>query len=382
MTRLDLYLFRAAGLPLVWTLICTTAVVWLTQVLQRVDLMVEDGGSLVAFLRVTILLLPSLVGVVTPFALLAAILYALNMLATDNELPVIGAAGGSRLRIARPLILLSVLASVLVLWVNLDLQPRSYRAMKDTVQEVRSDLARAFIRSGVFTEVMDGVTIYADEVRPGDQYVGLLIHDARTPGAARTYTAESGLFKVTEFGPRLLLARGTAQRVDPDDGRVEVVRFMETAVDLASLESSPGERTIEGTERYLGELLHPDPTNAYDREQAGELIAEGHARLATPLYALAFGLLASAVLLTAPVNRRGHARRLMLAIAFAIILRTLGFAAQTAAVDTPALNVIQYLVPVAGAVWGAGVLTGRFWAVRRRHVPNTGLFPGMSGAAA
>ncbi|MEM9234885.1 MAG: LptF/LptG family permease, partial [Pseudomonadota bacterium] len=192
--------------------------IWLTQILQRVDLMVDDGGSLSSFLKVTVLLLPSLMGVILPFALLASVLYALNLFATDNELPVMKAAGASRLRLSRPLIFLSVLAGMAVLWINVDLQPRSYRVLKETIENVRSDIARSFIREGVFSEVVENVTVYAEEVRPGDQYVGLFIHDQTNPDEIKTYTAERGLFQMTPSGPKLLLVRGTAQYRNPETG--------------------------------------------------------------------------------------------------------------------------------------------------------------------
>ncbi len=369
MNRLDRYIFRQGAVPFCLILLCTTAVIWLTQVLQRVDLMVEDGGSLGAFLKVTILLIPSLVGVIIPFALLAAALYALNVLATDSELPVMGAAGASRTRIARPLIALSLLAGLMVLLINIDLQPRSYRTLKETIQFVRSDVARALIQSGVFTRVSPKVTVYAEEARPGDQYIGLLIHDEREEGRTVTYTAEKGLFRVTDAGPKLLLRQGTVQRVNPEDGEVDILRFIETAVDLASFKEPPGRRRLEGTERYVSELLQPDMSDPYDAERAGSFIAEGHARLATPLYPVAFGMLALAAMLTAPVSRRGYTQRLMAAIAAAILLRTFGYVLQSASAGNPALNPSQYALPLAAIIGASIIIVGRFWQAKRRPPP-------------
>jgi lipopolysaccharide export system permease protein len=370
LNRLDRYIFRQAAVPFLLILLCTTAVIWLTQILQRADLMVEDGGSLLSFLKVTILLLPSLLGVITPFALLAAALYSLNVLATDNELPVMGAAGASRVRIARPVILLSVLAGLFVFLINIDLQPRSYRVLKETVELVRSDIAKAFIQSGIFTEVTPGVTVYAEEARPGDQYIGLLIHDVRDPEEPVTYTAERGLFSATPAGPRLLLARVTMQTPDPETGSIDILRFIETAVDLATFNEEGEERRLESTERYVSELLNPDMSDEYDRERAGRFIAEGHARLATPLYPIAFGMMALAFMLTAPVSRRGYGRRLMLAIVAAVILRTIGYVLQNAGSTSPAVNVFQYVLPLAAIVVAGAVIAGRFWRARRRPPPD------------
>lgn len=357
-------------MPFGLILLCTTAVIWLTQILQRVDLMVDDGGSLMSFLQVTVLLLPSLVGVIMPFALLAAVLYALNLFAVDNELPVMKAAGASPFRLSRPLIVLSLFAALIVFWINIDLQPRSYRQLKDTVEMVRSDIARSFIRAGVFSEVVDDITVYAEDVRPGDQYVGLFIHDRSNPNEVKTYTAERGLFQVTRSGPKLLLVRGTAQYRAPETDSVDIVRFIETSVDLAAFKEEDGERNLDGTERYVSELLRPDMSNPYDAERAGRFIAEGHARLATPLYAPAFALIALAFLLNAPISRRGHGRRLMMAIGTAVLLRTFGYILQNAGSTNLALNSLQYLLPLAAIGIGLVHITGRFWRVKRRPPPD------------
>lgn len=389
LNRLDRYIFKQGAQPFLLILLCTTAVIWLTQILQRVDLMVDDGGSLASFLKVTILLLPSLMGVILPFALLASVLYALNLFASDNELPVMKAAGASRLRLARPLVFLSVLAGLAVLWINLDLQPRSYRVMKDTIESVRSDIARSFIREGVFAEVTDGVTVYAEEVRPGDQYIGLFIHDESNPAEIKTYTAERGLFEMSRSGPKLLLKRGTAQYRNPETGSIDIIRFIETAVDLAAFREEGEERNLDGTERYVSELLRPDMSNPHDVERAGRFIAEGHARLATPLYCPAFAFIALAFLLTAPVSRRGHGRQLMFAIGAAVLLRTFGYVLQSAGDAQPAFNMLQYVLPLAAIIICLIHLAGKFWLVKRRPPANLGAvlehpedLPGLPGEAA
>ncbi len=347
MSRLDRYIFRQTLLPFLLILACTTAVAWLTQVLNRMDLIVDDGGTLLAFFKVTALLIPSLVGLVLPIALFAACLYVINALMVDSEIPVMRAAGASRLRLAKPLLVLSVLASAVVFYVNLDLQPRSYRLLKDTIYDVRTNLASSLVRDRVFTEVVGGLTVYAEDVRPGDQYVGLHIYDARDPARETTYTAENGVFAVTEVGPRLFLLRGTAQWQDPETGKIEIVRFNETAIDMAELgDDGGGTRNYEGTERYLSELLNPDLTNEYDRALAGRFIAEGHSRLATPLYCLAFALLSAAFLLTATTSRRGYGKRILIASLTAGAIRILGYLSQSIASDVPVFNLVQYGVPL------------------------------------
>lgn len=193
MNRLDRYIFSQSLRPLALITLCVSAVIWLTQLLQRVDLIVDDGGSLTAFFRIAILIIPSLLVVIIPFALLATILYLVNRLMADSEIAVMNCAGASRWQIARPLILLGALASLVTLWINVDLMPRSYRQLKEIVHEVRSDVARSLIRSGEFSTAINGMMVHAERVLPGGQFKGMLIYDFRDPDKPITYMAESGL---------------------------------------------------------------------------------------------------------------------------------------------------------------------------------------------
>ena len=349
MSQLDKYLFSQSVKPLLLITVCVTAVVWLTQILQRVDLMVEDGGSMAAFLRVTVLIIPNLLVVIIPFTMLAASLFILNRLKGDSEIAVMSASGASTLRVARPLLFLAVLGTAFSFYLNTDLMPRSYRVLKDTIQNVRNDIAKSLIRPGEFTTVVDGLMVYAEEVRPGGQYTGMLIYDQRDEARPVTYMAEAGLYRNTVFGPRLHLVRGNIQRADAR-GQIEIAEYAETAVDLTRYQSSGGPGYREGTERYVSELLQPDMSVPYDVQQQGVLRAEGHSRLSSPFYNMLFVSIALVALLRTPFSRRGYSRRIVAAACIAVLLRVIGFTLENAASTAPALNVAQYALPIGGTI--------------------------------
>jgi lipopolysaccharide export system permease protein len=57
-------------------------------------------------------------------------------------------------------------------------------------------------------------------------------------------------------------------------------------------------------------------------------------------------MLALAAVIGGQFSRLGYARRIIYAAAIAGAARVIAFGAQSAAGDTPALNVLQYLIPV------------------------------------
>jgi len=358
LTSLDRYILRQCLTPLAFAVVVVTAMVWLTQSLQRIDLIIDNGQGLAMFGWLSILIIPSLLSVILPFAVFAASLYALQRLHSDSEIAVIFSAGVSKMRIAAPLLCVAAMGALFTLWINADLMPRSYRILKQSVAEIRADFATAVLRSGEFTTVAEGFTIYVEESRPGGQFRGLLINDYRNGQNSETYMAQRGLLRETDDGPVLYLVNGNIQRVARDTGKVDFIRFEETAINVGQFNNNSRDFQLELTERYLSELFNPDMSRQWDRKNAGNLIAEGHNRLASPLYSFAFVLIALFALIGGPYNRQGYTVRIALACGGAGALRVSGFVLQGVVARNGAYW-LEYLVPVGAIIIFAALLRDR-----------------------
>ena len=87
-------------------------------------------------------------------------------------------------------------------------------------------------------------------------------------------------------------------------------------------------------------------------------IAEGHNRLAQPLYCIAFGLIALAVITRGRRARGAQALRITMAAVAAALLRIAGYGVQGLATHHPSLSVLFYVIPLVGAVGAAAMLAG------------------------
>ena len=327
-------------------LIVVTTIVWMTQTLQRVDILVEYGQGLGVFAYLSILIIPSLLAVIIPFAVFGASVYALYRMHTDSEIAVMFAAGVGRARIAAPLLLVAFGGALATFYVNVDLMPRSYRILKERVAEIRADFASSLIRSGEFSNMVDGLTIYVEEARPGGQFIGLLINDHRNGESPETYMAQRAILQETEDGPVMFLKDGNIQRVAQYTGDVSIIRFEEWSINISSLQEKRSEFYLEETERYLGELFNPDPSKPYDRAYAGKLVAEGHSRIAGPFYTFAYTLAGLYALIGGAYSRRGYFLRVAAASAAIFALRVTGFVAQGAAAEQAGAYWMIYAPPI------------------------------------
>ncbi|MCP1335653.1 LPS export ABC transporter permease LptF [Futiania mangrovi] len=341
------YLFRQVLLPFVFFTLVLSVVIWLTQSLRILDVILNKGQSAITFLEIAALLMPKALVVVLPISLFCAVLYALHRLATESELVVIWAAGRSSLGIAAPVLMLGVLVTLVLYAFTLYLVPASARASRDKLFEIQTDLAAAVLEEGVFSTPVAGLTVYIREMRRSGEMLGIMVHDNRTPEAPVTYMAGSGALLSTGEGPRLVMLNGTIQRVSTD-GRLDFLDFERYSYDLAQFAQATNERALKPSEQFIGELFFPE--GDLDATQRWRLAAEGHEQLSTPLYALMLASVGICGLLGLGSMRRGMGTRILVIVAVAVVIRLSGLALQNLAVRIPPIIVLTYAWPLAATV--------------------------------
>ncbi len=341
---LDKYILRQFLTPFILILTVLTLVIWMTQTLQRLELLVDNGQNLGYFLYLSILVIPSLLVVLIPFSMFGACIYALYRMHVDSEIAVMFATGISRTRVALPILIVTFFGALATLYIALDLSPRTYRTLKQNVINIRSDVASSVLRSGEFIKIIDGFTIYVQEVNSNNQFTGLLVNDYRNPEQPRTYLAQRGVLRNSDNGPVLILAGGNFQRLRKSTGEVQYLPFEETRINIASVQGEQ-ELQLELTERYLSELLDPDLSNEWEQRNQGKMLAEAHNRLTTPFHIFAYVLIALYALIGGAYSRRGYGLRAALAGIGVIGIKILGYMVKTMA-ETSNLQWLQYAIPI------------------------------------
>jgi len=357
-TRCTLYIGRQLALGVAAVTLVLTGVVWLSQSLRFIDFIVNKGLSAAGFLKLTLLLLPTFLGLVLPVALFCAVVHAYNRLAVDRELVVLRAAGLGPRELARPALLVAALVALMLLAVMLYLMPAGYRAFKDQQYVIREDLTHILLQEGTFNSFGTGLTVYVREIESTGEAVGILVHDERDRANPVTMMAERGTLVRSEAGPRLLLVNGNRQAFDRASRSLGLLYFDRYTFDLSLVGTPVESRWREPRERYLDELFGP-PRREEDVTNASELRAEGHHRIVTPLSAFGLALIALAALLAGEFNRRGQAWRLAAAVTLGGLFEAGLLVLERAIIKVPAATPALYAL-VLGAPLAA-------WAVLRMH---------------
>src|SRR5689334_16914516 len=214
MSALDRYIFRTTFGAFLLVLISLTAVIWLTHALREIDLMTNQRQTILTFIGITGLLIPMLVLVIAPIALVVAVGHTLNRLNTDSEIVVMNASGMSPWRIFRPFMTTTLVVSVLVLGVSAYLAPKGLRELRNWAAKVKADFVVNIVQPGRFITIERGLTFHIRERRADGQLMGIFIDDRRDPKERVTSLSEYGEIVETGSGTFLVLVNGNVQRLE------------------------------------------------------------------------------------------------------------------------------------------------------------------------
>ena len=374
MYRLFSYVLRQLAGPVGLFIFLLTSVIWLSQSLRLLDLVINRGQSAPTFFYLTLLMLPSLLVVVLPIAYFAGTLYGLHKLNSDSELTVMSAAGFSPSQLLAPVIATAAVVTLATYACGLYLMPFCQRLMKDKEINIRGDIGAAILNEGQFNTPSRGLTVFMRELTPDGELRGVLVHDERDRLRPTTYLAESGVLAETPAGARLIMLDGTIEqgtvqgacrhgpavpakkqnnlpKCQASSGfappSLSVLKFKRYVFDLDQFGGRRQDSGLRTSERYMSELLWPVSSKPLKPEARNIYFAEANNRLAAPLYCPVFALIAFAAVTLGRHARGAYALRLAAASLGAAALRIAGYGVQGIAARNPLFCALFYLIPLA-----------------------------------
>jgi lipopolysaccharide export system permease protein len=358
MGSIGLYIFRTTFGAFLVVLFSLTSVIWITQALRDIDLMTGRGQTILVFLGITGLIVPMLVLIIAPIALMIGVVHVLGKLSTDSELIVMNASGMSPWVVFRPFLAMAVMVSTIVVIIGAWMGPFGLKTLHAWANEVRADLVTNIVQPGRFNAFERGLTFHIRERQANGVLLGILVDDRRNPKERSTFLAEQGTILKDERGTFLVLETGSVQRLDlteREPGKERdpaIVLYDRYALDLSQApNSNQTSSRASSRDRFIWELIWPSEEDLRKLPWP-QMRAEIHDRILAPLYPIVFVTLTYAYLGAPRTTRQSRAMSLMGAISVVAGLRLLGFVVIILSVNYPLAPYVQYVALAAAMAFG------------------------------
>ncbi|MEP0943479.1 MAG: LptF/LptG family permease [Rhizobiaceae bacterium] len=302
LTLIERYVMKKAAIAVFIATSAMIAVLWVARAVQEVDVLLDKGQGIFAYLSMTTLGVPTLAAAIIPVALMLGLIHVINGLNKDSELVVMHASGASRAVLFKPFIVLSIIVSLIVWNLHLFVAPLSMQTLRGFISNMRADLVSVVVQEGKFQSIGNGLMFHVASRSPGGLLNGIFIHDNRNPDQIYTYLSKKGAVSEIDGRAYLLLNEGQIHRQDGKDADISIINFNSYAFNLSELNSSGGGRARSQMELGTYELLFPDKDDPYYKNRPGNFRSELHTRLTGGLYPIIVAL----VLLTFIGNPNSH----------------------------------------------------------------------------
>lgn len=313
-----LYIFRQLIGPFFLIMIAMTGIVWLTQSLRFIDLIVIKGLPLEIFINLTILIIPKLLVTIIPFIGFLASLITYIRLNNDSEIMSMKTAGINNFKIIFPALIFGICLGVLALFLENIGSPYAYNKFKNLQHEIRNNYISTLFQEKVFSSPIQGLTIFIKERDQLGNLEGIMIHDARDKSKKVSINAEQGKIVSTPKGARFLLINGNRQEIN-ENQNISILYFDQYTLNIKNYNKNNTSRFREASERKFYELINPDEDidNLYKKE----FIAEAHKRIYTPFFIVIMVLIGAMASILGKFDRKTSAKRLFYPISAALTMQ-------------------------------------------------------------
>lgn len=299
-------------------------VFWVNKAVILLDRLMGDGQSIMTFLKVTTLGLPTIIADVLPITAFIAAVFAINRMSSESELVVVQATGYSPWRLARPVLVFGLIVTLMVACITHVLTPLAQRELSLRSAEITRDVTARLLTEGTFVHPVPGVTFYVREIPPSGELFDIYLSDSRSEGKRRNFLARRALIVKADEGPVLLMFDGESHEYDTLAKKLSVTTFKSFAYGLGDFLDpiATSKRSLRAISTY--ELMTA-PTSVisetgHDRAELRKTI---HERNAKALLAIVAPLIGFAGLIAGGFSRFGLWKQIFLSFGLLIFVKSI-----------------------------------------------------------
>lgn len=359
------YMLRNLLFVTVFMAVTLAGIVMLTQSIRFLELIVDSGASSWAFWLVTLLALPRFFEIILPLALTISVIFLYNRMSSDSELVVARSAGLSPMQLARPALYLAGIVTLVMFLITSWLAPASVTMMQQMRITIKAQYSSMLLREGVFNSVGKNLTVYIHERASNGEINGLMIHDTRDKNNPVTILARRGVILSSDAGQQVLVYEGSRQDINPRTGALNNLQFQRYTIDLP--DSDPvRNRARKADEMTIFELADQQVMQTLTPAQRDNVTLEIWRRIGMPFLSCSFTLVALMFMVIGPVDRRGQAKRIMMALGTTIFLQAAYIGLSSMAQTSLMGLVLMYALIFIPALLGLFVLSRYGEGLRHR----------------
>ena len=203
--------------------ISLSVIVWVIQAVNFLEFVTEDGHGLKIYFLYTFLNLPKIFHRLLPFIFLLSLFYQLTKYEDRNELLIFWTHGIGYKKFINVVIIYSILFSFFQIFLGSFISPKSQDTARSFIRSSTVDFFPNLIREKKFIDVMDGLTIFADNKDDINNYSNIILTENIEDRKIKIISAKNGNL-ISEDGNKFFELR-SGKIIEINTGKITNLSF-------------------------------------------------------------------------------------------------------------------------------------------------------------
>jgi lipopolysaccharide export system permease protein len=305
---------------------------------MKIMYLFDRGISVIKFMEISVLLLPSMMYSVLPLCSVYACLQAYYRMRSEREILVMHIFGVDNFLLQRPLIYFGLMVSSISILLAMYIVPISYHTFKNEIHSFMNTNASRWIIPGVFNNLTKKVILYT-KYRDNDHSLhNVIVIDYREPGLPLVLIAKKGIVYFENNTIKCSFIDGESQRMNSNH-TLDIMKFASLNIDVDD-KNDNSIRDWRGLQEIPTlELIHPKDVSI---ARGIKMKAELHNRIVWSLCNIAFSYFAVSMFLYAKHNKKGYFFALLKSFGIVCIFLNLHFVFCSMASKNSAYILLMY----------------------------------------
>ena len=217
------------------TLIGISAIIWVFQAVNFLDIMIEDGRNYNVYFNYTLLNFPKIISRVLPFALFFSFCYTLIKYEGSNELIIYWNHGIDKINIINFFFWISIIIMVIQSILLSFVVPKSQELARSKLRSSNVDYFEGLIKPKKFNDTIKGLTIYAEDKDINEEFKNIYIKKSNSKSGFQITFAKKGIFELK--GNKKILVLYDGQTLTQNGSNITNFDFSKSDFGLSNMNS-------------------------------------------------------------------------------------------------------------------------------------------------
>ena len=213
-----------------------SAIVWVFQAVNYLDIMVEDGRNYSVYFKYTALNFPKIISKIFPFAMFLSFYYVISKYESNNELVIFWTHGVSKIQLINFFLRVSFILMFFQIIFLTFLVPKTQDLARSILRNSDINFFDNFLKPQKFNDIIKGVTIYTDKKNIDGTLQNIYIKKITSPSEFEITYAKKGFIKNQNNIQILVLYDG--HNIKGKNNNLNSFSFSKSDFNLSNLESN------------------------------------------------------------------------------------------------------------------------------------------------